>query len=111
MAGEGGAILVLEEMESARARGAKIQVELAGFGASQSFCQDTIGMGAEADGAAGASADATGASAMRWSLVLGVRGITGLLQQWWTNRLTQRSVPKRERRADRMMPWRLLTRC
>ena len=51
MAGEGGAILVLEELESARARGAKIQVELAGFGASQSFCQDTVGIGAEVDGA------------------------------------------------------------
>lgn len=49
--GEGGGILVLEELESAKARGAKIQVELAGFGASQSWCQDTIGLVAESDGA------------------------------------------------------------
>ncbi|MCE9620476.1 MAG: hypothetical protein K8R92_11305 [Planctomycetes bacterium] len=51
IAGEGGGILVLEELESARARGAKIEVEMAGFGASQSWCEDTIGVVAEADGA------------------------------------------------------------
>jgi 3-oxoacyl-[acyl-carrier-protein] synthase II len=51
VAGEGGGVLVLEEMESARARGARVDIELAGFGASQSWCEDTIGVCAEADGA------------------------------------------------------------
>ena len=39
--GEGGGILVLEAAESAQARGGAALAELAGFGASQSFCPDT----------------------------------------------------------------------
>jgi 3-oxoacyl-(acyl-carrier-protein) synthase len=48
--GEGGGILILEAMETAQARGAKALAELAGFGASQSFCPDTLGVEPEADG-------------------------------------------------------------
>ena len=43
VAGEGGGILVLEAAETAAARGAAVMAELAGFGASQSFCADTVG--------------------------------------------------------------------
>ena len=48
--GEGGGLLVLEAMETAKARGAAPLAELAGFGASQSFCPDTLGVEPEADG-------------------------------------------------------------
>jgi 3-oxoacyl-[acyl-carrier-protein] synthase II len=48
--GEGGGILVLEAAESAQARGAAALAELAGFGASQSFCPDTIGADPSRDG-------------------------------------------------------------
>ena len=48
--GEGGGLLVLEAMETAAARGATPIAELAGFGASQSFCPDTLGVEPEADG-------------------------------------------------------------
>jgi 3-oxoacyl-[acyl-carrier-protein] synthase II len=48
--GEGGGLLVLEAMETAAARGATALAELAGFGASQSFCADTLGVEPEADG-------------------------------------------------------------
>ncbi len=43
--GEGGALLILEEAASARARGAKIYAQVAGFGASQSV--DASGRGLE----------------------------------------------------------------
>ncbi len=42
--GEGGGILVLEELRSAQSRGAVPIAELAGFGAAQCFCPDTIGV-------------------------------------------------------------------
>ena len=48
--GEAGAILVLEAMESAAARGARPTVELAGFGASQCACVDTVGVDLSASG-------------------------------------------------------------
>jgi 3-oxoacyl-[acyl-carrier-protein] synthase II len=48
--GEGGGLLVLEAMETAQARGAVPIAELAGFGASQSFCPDTLGVEPDADG-------------------------------------------------------------
>jgi 3-oxoacyl-[acyl-carrier-protein] synthase II len=48
--GEGGGLLVLEAMETAKARGATPLAELAGFGASQSFCPDTLGVEPEPDG-------------------------------------------------------------
>ena len=43
VAGEAGGILVLEAADTAAARGAAVMAELAGFGASQSFCADTVG--------------------------------------------------------------------
>ncbi|MFM7806698.1 MAG: beta-ketoacyl synthase N-terminal-like domain-containing protein, partial [Planctomycetota bacterium] len=42
--GEGGGILVVESAESAARRGRAPLAELAGFGASQSVCTDTLGM-------------------------------------------------------------------
>ena len=48
--GEGGGLLVLEALETAKARGAVPLAELAGFGASQSFCPDTLGVEPEPDG-------------------------------------------------------------
>jgi 3-oxoacyl-[acyl-carrier-protein] synthase II len=48
--GEGGGLLVLEALETAQARGATILAELAGFGASQSFCPDTLGVEPESSG-------------------------------------------------------------
>ena len=48
--GEGGGLLVLEAMDTAKARGATAIAELAGFGASQSFCPDTLGVDPAADG-------------------------------------------------------------
>jgi len=50
VAGEGGGLLVLEAAETAANRGAKVMAELVGFGASQSFCPDTIGAEPAADG-------------------------------------------------------------
>ncbi|MFM7808919.1 MAG: beta-ketoacyl-[acyl-carrier-protein] synthase family protein [Planctomycetota bacterium] len=48
--GEGGGILVLDAAESAQARGGAALAELAGFGASQSFCPDTVGADPSRDG-------------------------------------------------------------
>jgi 3-oxoacyl-[acyl-carrier-protein] synthase II len=48
--GEGGGLMVLEAGDTAAARGANVMAELAGFGASQSFCADTLGVAAQADG-------------------------------------------------------------
>ena len=42
--GEGGGILVLEAEETAKARGARVHAVLAGTGASQSWCDDTVGL-------------------------------------------------------------------
>jgi len=48
--GEGGGILVLEAEESAKARGARIHAVLSGTGASQSWCDDTVGLVPDATG-------------------------------------------------------------
>ena len=48
--GEGGGILVLEAEETAKARGARIHAVLSGTGASQSFCEDTVGLVPDASG-------------------------------------------------------------
>ncbi len=48
--GEGAGLVVLESKKTAAARGAKVLAELAGFGASQSFCPDTLGVEPSADG-------------------------------------------------------------
>jgi 3-oxoacyl-[acyl-carrier-protein] synthase II len=48
--GEGGGILVLEAAETAASRGASIMAELAGFGATQSHCPDSVGLAIEEDG-------------------------------------------------------------
>ncbi|MDZ4829234.1 MAG: beta-ketoacyl synthase N-terminal-like domain-containing protein [Phycisphaerae bacterium] len=45
--GEGGGILVVETEASARSRSATPIAELAGFGASQCFCSDTVGVAPE----------------------------------------------------------------
>jgi 3-oxoacyl-[acyl-carrier-protein] synthase II len=50
VAGEGGGILVLEAADTAKSRGATALAELAGFGASQSFCADTVGADPSRDG-------------------------------------------------------------
>ncbi len=42
--GEGGGILVVEEINAARRRGAKIYAEVAGFAATQSACLDATGL-------------------------------------------------------------------
>jgi 3-oxoacyl-[acyl-carrier-protein] synthase II len=42
--GEGGGILILEALDSARERGAKPLAEIAGFSASQAACSDTVGL-------------------------------------------------------------------
>ncbi len=44
LVGEGGGILVLESLESVKGRGGRIYAEVAGFGAAQSACPDTVGM-------------------------------------------------------------------
>ena len=48
--GEGGGILVLEEMQTARARGATPYAELVGFAATQAHCPDGVGLEIEEDG-------------------------------------------------------------
>lgn len=42
--GEGGGILIIEALDSARARGASPVAEIAGFSASQAACSDTVGL-------------------------------------------------------------------
>ncbi len=44
LVGEGGGIIVLESLESARERGVSAYAEVTGFGAAQSDCPDTVGM-------------------------------------------------------------------
>ncbi|MEE2972815.1 MAG: beta-ketoacyl synthase N-terminal-like domain-containing protein, partial [Planctomycetota bacterium] len=44
LAGEGGGILVLEALDSVATRGGRAYAEVAGFGAAQSACPDTVGM-------------------------------------------------------------------
>jgi 3-oxoacyl-[acyl-carrier-protein] synthase II len=44
LVGEGGGIIVLESLESARERGVRAYAEVTGFGAAQSDCPDTVGM-------------------------------------------------------------------
>ncbi len=48
--GEGGGILVVEAEETAKARGARIHAVLSGTGASQSWCEDTVGLVPDASG-------------------------------------------------------------
>ena len=50
LVGEGGGILVLEAEDTAKARGARIHAVLAGTGASQSWCDDTVGLVPDATG-------------------------------------------------------------
>jgi 3-oxoacyl-[acyl-carrier-protein] synthase II len=50
LVGEGGGILVLEAEETAKARGARIHAVLSGTGASQSWCDDTVGLVPDASG-------------------------------------------------------------
>ena len=50
LVGEGGGILVVEAEETAKARGARIHAVLAGTGASQSWCDDTVGLVPDATG-------------------------------------------------------------
>jgi 3-oxoacyl-[acyl-carrier-protein] synthase II len=47
--GEGGGILVVEALESAQQRGGAVYAEIAGFGATQSFCPDTVGLAIDPD--------------------------------------------------------------
>jgi 3-oxoacyl-[acyl-carrier-protein] synthase II len=42
--GEGGGIIVVEAEESARERGARVYALISGFGSTQSFCPDTVGV-------------------------------------------------------------------
>ncbi len=44
LVGEGGGLLVVEAEECAKARGARIHAVLSGTGASQSWCEDTVGL-------------------------------------------------------------------
>ncbi len=44
LVGEGGGILVVEALDTAQARGARILATLSGTGASQSYCEDTVGL-------------------------------------------------------------------
>jgi 3-oxoacyl-[acyl-carrier-protein] synthase II len=48
--GEGGGILVLEAEDTAKARGARVHAVLAGTGASQSWCEDTVGLVPDSSG-------------------------------------------------------------
>ncbi|MCZ6835650.1 MAG: beta-ketoacyl synthase N-terminal-like domain-containing protein [Planctomycetota bacterium] len=43
--GEGGGLLILEAEDHAKSRGATIFAKLSGYAASQSFCEDTVGIG------------------------------------------------------------------
>jgi 3-oxoacyl-[acyl-carrier-protein] synthase II len=54
--GEGGGILVLEELQSAIGRGAKPYAEVSGFAATQSACLDAAGLRAKPDDTAVADA-------------------------------------------------------
>ena len=47
--GEGGGLVVLEAEESAIARGAASYARLAGFAATQSYCEDTVGIASADD--------------------------------------------------------------
>ena len=42
--GEGGGLLILEAAETATARGASVLARVSGYGCTQSFCPDTIGL-------------------------------------------------------------------
>ncbi|MSR42292.1 MAG: beta-ketoacyl-[acyl-carrier-protein] synthase family protein [Phycisphaerales bacterium] len=44
LVGEGGGILVLEALDTATLRGARVLATLSGTGASQSYCEDTVGL-------------------------------------------------------------------
>jgi 3-oxoacyl-[acyl-carrier-protein] synthase II len=44
--GEGGALLIIEAEETARARGAPLHARLTSFAATQSYCEDTVGIAA-----------------------------------------------------------------
>jgi len=48
--GEGGGIIVVEAAEVALGRGAEAYAEITGFGSTQSYCADTIGVEPEPDG-------------------------------------------------------------
>jgi len=48
--GEGGGIIVVESEAAAKARGASVYAVITGFGSSQSFCPDTIGVDTEQSG-------------------------------------------------------------
>ena len=48
--GEGGGLLVLEAEDTARSRGARIHAKISGFAATQSFCEDTVGIASSDDG-------------------------------------------------------------
>jgi 3-oxoacyl-[acyl-carrier-protein] synthase II len=50
LVGEGGGILVVEAEDTAKARGARIHAVLSGTGASQSWCDDTVGLVPDASG-------------------------------------------------------------
>ena len=50
LVGEGGGLLVVEAEETAIARGARIHARLSGTGASQSWCEDTVGLLPDASG-------------------------------------------------------------
>ncbi|MCH8822368.1 MAG: hypothetical protein IH984_02555 [Planctomycetes bacterium] len=48
--GEGGGIVILEELESAQKRNASVYAEIAGFAATQSQCPDATGLCGDEDG-------------------------------------------------------------
>ncbi len=50
LVGEGGGLLIVEALETALARGARIHAQLSGTGASQSWCDDTVGLLPDATG-------------------------------------------------------------
>lgn len=63
--GEGGGIVVLEELESAKKRGANVYAEITGFAATQSYCPDTVGLMIEENGESIADAIEAALSAAR----------------------------------------------